>query len=100
MDLRGKTDLMDGRIHIITCCRECVNNRISIYVDGVKENSIEKQVTDLKIKHKFLIGTDYRGQEMDFHGDILKYHIYDCAFNDKQIEQIVKEWKVPNQVYQ
>ena len=82
-------------LHVV----ETVNNRISVYVDGVKENSIEKKVSDLKIKDKFLIGTDYRGDVMKFKGDVLNYHIYDCAINDKQIEQIVKEWKVPNQLY-
>ena len=100
VDIIGTTDLMDGCIHIITCCRDTVNDRLSIYVDGKKENSKEKKVSDLKIKDDFLIGKDYRGDALKFHGDILKYHIYECAFNDKQIEQIVKEWKTPNKLYQ
>eukprot|EP01084_Bolivina_argentea_P235177 395809_1 len=93
----GTSDLRDGKIHIVTGCRDVTLNSLSVYVDGIRENRLVKELRNLKFKHQLLIGQDYEGRV--FKGDILKYYVYQCSFNDKQIHQIVKEWKTPNKPF-
>ena len=54
---------------------------------------------DCKIVEPFLIGKDYRGQQLKFKGDILKTNICNCSFNDDQIKEITKEWQSANRYY-
>ena len=73
IDLYGKSNLIDGKKHIIAFVRDSKANEIRIYLDGKLEIKTNKCGTDKIIDTKcFLFGRDYRNESVAFKEDILR----------------------------
>ena len=46
IEIRGVSNLIDGRKHIISVTRNAKHQTISLFVDGVKEKSVNDKVAD------------------------------------------------------